>query len=90
MRGLSIFEDEAGQQDMSDGYYLLTLVVHDQSERIGAHIEEYERQLRAGGLPDIPRAWQHGWSASSPAALPPAGRSVSRRGSTASSRCSRA
>jgi len=54
MRELSIFADEAGQQDMSDGYYLLTLVVHDQSEAIGAHIEEYERQLRVGGLPDIP------------------------------------
>ena len=28
MRELSIFVDEAGQQDMSDGYYLLTLVAH--------------------------------------------------------------
>ena len=54
MRELSIFADEAGQQDMSDGYYLLTLVVHDQSDPIGLHIEEYERQLRVGGLPDIP------------------------------------
>lgn len=54
MRELSIFADEAGQQDMSDGYYLLTLVVHDQSAPIGPHIEEYERQLRAGGLRDIP------------------------------------
>lgn len=31
MRELSIFVDEAGQQDTSDGYYLLTLVAHDQS-----------------------------------------------------------
>lgn len=31
MRELSIFVDEAGQQDMSDGYYFLTLVAHDQS-----------------------------------------------------------
>lgn len=54
MRELSIFVDEAGQQDMSDGYYLLTLVVHDQSVPIVEHVEEYERQLRAGGLPDIP------------------------------------
>ena len=42
MRELSIFVDEAGQQDMSDGYYLLTLVLHDQSAPIGEHIEEYE------------------------------------------------
>lgn len=54
MRELSIFADEAGQQDMSDGYYLLTLVVHDQSVAIDAHIKEYERQLRVGNLPDIP------------------------------------
>ncbi len=31
MRELSIFVDEAGQQDTSDAYYLLTLVAHDQS-----------------------------------------------------------
>ena len=29
MRELSIFVDEAGQQDTSDAYYLLTLVAHD-------------------------------------------------------------
>ena len=40
MRGLSIFCDEAGQQDMSDGYYLLTLVMHDQAEKIQEHITE--------------------------------------------------
>lgn len=54
MRELSIFCDEAGQQDMSDGYYLLTLVMHDQAEKIQEHITEYERQLRIGELPDIP------------------------------------
>ncbi len=54
MQELSIFVDEAGQQDMSSGYYLLTVVVHDQSEPIGGHIDEYERQLRVGNLPDIP------------------------------------
>lgn len=59
MRELSIFADEAGQQDMSDGFYLLTLVVHDQSEGIDAHIEEYERQLRVGGLPDVPLHMVH-------------------------------
>ena len=31
MRELSIFVDEAGQQDMSEGHYLLMLVVHSQS-----------------------------------------------------------
>lgn len=57
MRELSIFVDEAGQRDMSDGYYLLTLVLHDQSAPIGEHIEEYEGQLRAGGLPTSRSTW---------------------------------
>ena len=54
MRELSIFADEAGLQDMSEGYYLLTLVMHDQSEHIDNHTAEYERQLPVGGLRDVP------------------------------------
>lgn len=57
MRELSTFVDEAGQQDMSDGYYLLSLVVHDQSVTIVEHVEEYERQLRAGGPPTSRFTW---------------------------------
>ena len=57
MRELSIFVDEAGQQDMSDGYYLLTLVVHDQSVPIVEHVEEYERQLRGRASPTSRSTW---------------------------------
>lgn len=54
MRELSVFCDEAGEQDMSDGYYLLTLIEHDQSLPIELSIAEYEARLRADGLPDVP------------------------------------
>lgn len=49
----SIFCDEAGEQDMSDGYYLLTLVMHDQSNRIDDAVKDYEGRLRLEGLPNI-------------------------------------
>ena len=43
MRELSIFVDESGR-------YLLTVVMHDQSEIITNSIEAYEGALRAKGL----------------------------------------
>ena len=51
---LSVFFDEAGQQDMSEGYYLLTLVLHDQSTSLIPYIEDYEESLSIGGLSDVP------------------------------------
>ena len=54
MKALSIFCDEAGQQDMSAGYYLITMVSHDQNEPIDTHVEDYQRRLAAHQLPDIP------------------------------------
>ena len=54
MRELSIFVDESGSDGLSDRYYLLTVVMHDQSDSIANSIEAYEDALRAKGLPDIP------------------------------------
>lgn len=54
MPQVSIFCDEAGEQDMSDGYYLITLIVHDQSLAIMEAVRGYESRLRLGGLPDVP------------------------------------
>ena len=51
---LSVFCDEAGQQDMSAGYYLVTLILHDQEEHLFSAMEGYRRHLRESGLPDIP------------------------------------
>ena len=54
MRELSIFVDESGSDGLSDRHYLLTVVMHDQSENIADSIAAYEGALRAKGLPDIP------------------------------------
>ena len=54
MRELSIFVDESGSDGLSDRHYLLTIVMHDQSESIADSIAAYEGALRAKGLPDIP------------------------------------
>ena len=54
MRELSIFVDESGSDGLSDRHYLLTVVMHDQSENIANSTAAYEGALRAKGLPDIP------------------------------------
>lgn len=54
MRELSIFVDESGSDGLSNRYYLLTVVMHDQSGSIAESIKAYEGALRAKGLPDIP------------------------------------
>ena len=54
MRELSIFVDESGSDGLSDRHYLLTVVMHDQSESITDSIKSYEGALRAKGLPNIP------------------------------------
>ena len=54
LRELSIFVDESGSDGFSDRHYLLTVVMHDQSDSIADSIEAYESALRAKGLPDIP------------------------------------
>lgn len=51
---LSIFADESGGQNGTSKYYLLTLVLHDQSFQIGSLIEAYRNSLASKGLPDIP------------------------------------
>lgn len=42
MRELSIFVDESESDDLSDRHYLLTVVMHDQSDSIADSIEAYE------------------------------------------------
>ena len=54
MRELSVFVDESGSDGLSDRHYLLTIVMHDQSDSIAGSIESYEGALRAKGLPDVP------------------------------------
>lgn len=53
-RDLSVFVDESGDRGGKARYYLLTLVIHDQSESIIDKIARYERSLLDSDLPNIP------------------------------------
>ncbi len=54
MLEISLFADESGESGTQSKYYLLTLVLHEQSDDISRAIELYENDLRAKSLPDIP------------------------------------
>ena len=54
LRGPSRSVDESGSDNLRDKYYLLALVLHEQSDSITHEIERYEQSLRDKGLPDIP------------------------------------
>ena len=53
-RILSCFHDETGEEDMRAGYYMVTMVLHDQGEPIGECIKRYEERLASSGLQDVP------------------------------------
>lgn len=53
-RDLSIFVDESGDRGGKTRYYLLTLVIHDQTNEIADKIARYEQSLRDSNLPNIP------------------------------------
>ena len=54
MRELSVFVDESGNLVEDAKYYLLALVLHDQSKDVFEHIGRYESTLAQRGLRDIP------------------------------------
>lgn len=47
MLTLSCFTDEAGEQNMDAGYYMATLVFHDQSKRFERFIDSYVALFQA-------------------------------------------
>lgn len=51
---LSIFADESGDRTGKPRYYLLTLVLLDQSKDIKQKISNYEASLLAVDLPNVP------------------------------------
>lgn len=53
-RDLSVFVNESGDRGGKARYYLLTLVIHDQSESIVDKIARYEQSLLDSDLPNIP------------------------------------
>ena len=54
MRELSIFVDESGDLGEVSRYYLISLVFHDQADKIDERINRYERALAERGLIDTP------------------------------------
>ena len=54
MAELSILVDESGEQEGPSGFYLVTLVFHDQAMPIDRAVAGYHADLAAKGLPDVP------------------------------------
>lgn len=51
---LNLHIDETGRQDLSEGLYLVAVVLHEHSEDIASPIEAYKARLALAGLPDVP------------------------------------
>ncbi len=54
MERLNLHIDEAGNQDLSEGLYLVAVVLHNHDDDVAAPILAYEERLRSAGLKDIP------------------------------------
>lgn len=54
MSELSIFVDESGDKSNHAQYFILTLVLHDQSVSIASNISIYEQTLTDADIPNIP------------------------------------
>lgn len=54
MKELSVFCDESGIQEGGSKYYLVTMVMHDQSNSLIDALDLYEQSLARRDLPDIP------------------------------------
>lgn len=54
VKRLNLHIDESGNQDFSEGRYLVTVVLHDHSECVGEAINRYKMRLTDAGLPDVP------------------------------------
>ena len=54
MSDLSVFIDESGSQEGGSSYYIVTYVLHDQSDDIMGSFMRYSESLGKKGLADIP------------------------------------
>lgn len=54
MKELSVFCDESGIQEGGSKYYLVTMVMHDQSDSLKSALALYDQSLKSRNLPDIP------------------------------------
>lgn len=54
MKELSVFVDESGDKSLHARYFLVTVVIHDQANKITEKINAYERSLDTADLPNVP------------------------------------
>ena len=54
MRELSLFIDESGDKTGHSRYFILTLVMHEQTDSITEMLRRYEESLRLSDFPNIP------------------------------------
>ncbi len=54
MSDLSVFIDESGSQEGGSSYYIVTYVLHDQSDDILGYFARYSESFSKKGLADIP------------------------------------
>ena len=54
MERLNLHIDEAGNQDLSEGLYLVAVVLHCHRDDVATPIMAYEERLRSAGLRDVP------------------------------------
>ena len=54
MKELSVFVDESGDKSLHARYFLVTIVIHDQSNKITEKVNAYERALAMADLPNVP------------------------------------
>lgn len=51
---LNMHIDESGNQDLLEGIYIVTVVLHDHSDNVAPVVSVYEQRLTLAELPDIP------------------------------------
>lgn len=51
---LNLHIDEAGNQDLSEGLYLVAVVLHEHTVDVEEPVRAYEERLRLAGLDDVP------------------------------------
>jgi hypothetical protein len=54
VKRLNLHVDEAGNQDLSEGLYLVSVVLHDHGFDVTTPIRAYEERLQIAGLEDVP------------------------------------
>lgn len=54
MKRLNLHVDETGSQDLSEGIYLVAVVLHEHSADIAKPIQEYEKRLAIAEIADVP------------------------------------